>query len=127
MTEVKQAGGAFAASLLRKNSQIKGDRALAILRLAEKAFKRSVEDVYDKIFQLETDRDSLIDLSPTNADSLVMAGDFDATKFYETEKRLTLKIRECRVELEEMTLRYQHLFGKKLEPQATSELPTLQS
>lgn len=105
--------GAFGASLARNASKIKEDRAIAILRNGEKYFRRKVEDITDRISNLETERDSLLDMSPNDINSLVMATDFKAEEFYETEKRLTLQIREARVELEEMQTRYKHLFGEK--------------
>jgi hypothetical protein len=111
MDELKQVGGAFASSLLRNASKIKEDRALTILRNAEKYFRRKVEDITDRIGNLEVERAAQLDLSPTDINSLVLATDFKADAFFDTDRKLTMQIRECKVELEEMQARYEFLFG----------------
>lgn len=121
MDELKQVGGAFAGSLLRNASKIKEDRALTILRNAEKYFRRKVEDLTDRIGNLEVERQALLDMSPTDINSLVLATDFKADEFYDTERKLTMQIRECKVELEEMQRRYEYLFGaQKPQPVTTA-------
>lgn len=111
MDELKQVPGAFAGSLLRNASKIKEDRALTILRNAEKYFRRKVEDLTDRIGNLEVERQAQLDLSPTDINSLVLATDFKADEFYDTDRKLTMEIRTCKVELEEMQERYNFLFG----------------
>lgn len=113
MDELKNVSGAFGASLLRNASKIKEERALTILRNGEKYFRRKVEDLTDRIGNLEVERQALLDMSPTDINSLVLATDFKADEFYDTERKLTMQIREARVELEEMQTRYEFLFGKK--------------
>jgi hypothetical protein len=111
MSNLKEQSGAFASSLLRNASKIKEDRALAILRNGEKHFRRQVEDIQDRIANLQSERDALLDMSPTDINSLVLASDFKAEEFYNTIRKITLSIREARVELEEMQAQYQWLFG----------------
>lgn len=118
MSDLKTQKGAFATSLLRNASKIKEDRALAILRNGEKYFRRKVEDIQDRITNLETERDSLLDMSPTDINSLVLATDFKSDEFYEIIRKLTLNIREAKVELEEMKKQYEYLFGSKPEVEA---------
>jgi hypothetical protein len=120
MEELKKVPGALAASLLRNSSKIKEDRALAIVRTAEKYFRRKVEDIQDRITNSITERDNLLDLSPTDINSLVLATDFKADQFYDSVRRITLAIREAKVELEEMQAQYENLFGAKQTPQATA-------
>lgn len=111
-----QAKGAFGMSLLRNASKIKEDRAITILRSAERFYRRKVEDLSDKISDLETARSAALDLSPTDINSLVLASDFKSDEFYANDRKFTMAIREAKVELEEMKTRYEFLFG----PFATS-------
>lgn len=108
---LEQVKGAFGASLLRNASKIKEDRAITILRSAERFYRRKVEDLSDKISDLETARSAALDLSPTDINSLVLASDFKSDEFYGNDRKFTMSIRETRVELEEMRARYEFLFG----------------
>lgn len=112
MDELKKAKGAFAGSLLRNASKIKEDRAITIQRNAERFYKRKVEDIEAEIQDLETERASQLDMSPTDINSLVLASDFKAEQFFETDMKLTLKIREAKIRLEEAKDRYNYLFSE---------------
>ena len=70
-------------SLKRNNDKIREDRALAIAEDAQLIFKREIEDMAIQLKRLQRERDGLLDLSPTTADSLVLANDFDAKTFVE--------------------------------------------
>jgi len=110
MSDLKKSKGLFARSLLRKNSEIKEDRALSILRKGEVFFKRQVEDIETEIQELEAEKLNLLDLSPTNSQSLVLASDFKPEVFYATYLRLSLKIREAKIRLEEAKKAFDELF-----------------
>lgn len=110
-SELQQLSGAFVASLVRKNSKIKEDRALAIAESAQMFYKRTVEDLELEVKQLKRDRDAMLDLSPTTADSLIMASDFDAKKFTEKDIELGVKIRTLEIKLEIARDPYKTLFG----------------
>lgn len=120
MSDLKNATGAFAASLLRNASKIKEDRAIAIYRSAERVYRRKVEDLQAEIDDLQTSRLSLIDLSPTDINSLVLATDFKSDDFYEKDMRITLDIRERKIRLDEAKARYEELFGTKTAALATA-------
>jgi len=102
--------GAFVGSLVRNNKKIREDRAIAIAESAEMLYKRQVEDTQLKIKQLKRDREAMLDLSPTDAQSLVLASDFDAAKFVEKDISLGVAIRNLEITLEIATARYNHLF-----------------
>lgn len=103
--------GAFMESLVRNNKKIRDDRAIAIGEAAQMIYKREVEDTELKIKQLKRERDAMLDLSPTTADSLVLASDFDAKKFVEKDIQLGVRIRELEIVLDIAKTRYAHLFG----------------
>ena len=102
--------GAFVESLRRNNRKIREDRAIAIAEDAELIFKREVEDLTTEIKRLRRERDSMLDLSPTNADSLVLASDFDAKVFVGKDLELGIKIRNLEIKLGIATARYRELF-----------------
>lgn len=108
-TEEKK--GEFYGSLMRNNKKIRDDRAVAIYEDAEMAFKRNIEDMVLEMKKLKRDREAMLDLSPTSADSLVMASDFDAKLFVEKELEIGVKMRNLDIKMEIANIRFKHLFG----------------
>ena len=102
--------GAFASSLKRNNKQIREDRAIAIAEDCELIYKREVEDLELQIKKAKREREGLLDLSPTNAQSLILASDFDASIFVNKDLELGVKIRNMEIKLEIAKQRYTYLF-----------------
>jgi hypothetical protein len=102
--------GSFVESLRRNNSKIKQDRAAAIAEDAELIYKREVEDLEMQIRQIKRERNSMLDLSPTNTDSLVLASDFNSKAFVNKDLELGVKMRNLEIKLEIAKARYRELF-----------------
>lgn len=109
--ELEKKEGAFVTSLKRNNRQIKEDRALSISEDAELIYKREIEDIKQEIKKIRRERENMLDLSPTNAQSLIVASDFKAKEYMTKDIQLGLKIRELEITLEIATERYKYLFG----------------
>ena len=105
--------GAFVGSLIRNNKKIREDRAIAIAESAETFYKRKVEDLSLEIKRLKRERENMLDMSPTDAQSLVLASDFDAPTFVDKDIQLGTKIRNLEITLEIATERYTTLFTEK--------------
>lgn len=103
--------GAFYASLKRNNKQIRDDRAAAIAEDTQLIYKRLIEDLELQIKKMRREQDSMLDLSPTNAQSLVLASDFDSQKYVDKEVDLGIKIRNTLIKLEIARERFSYLFG----------------
>ena len=103
--------GAFVTSLKRNNKQIRDDRAESIAETAEMLYRRKVEDLEVELKQMMRERDNMLDLSPTNAMSLVLASDFDAQGYVEKEIALGVKIRNTEITVGIAKERYSYLFG----------------
>ncbi len=103
--------GAFVSSLKRNNSKIREDRATAISEDAQVMYRRQVEDLEVYIKKLRRDRESMLDLSPTDANSLKLATDFNAQEFVSKDIDLGVKIRNAEIQLEIAKNRYAYLFG----------------
>lgn len=110
-TETVEPTGAFYKALVRKNNKIRADRAAAIYESAEMLYKRSVEDMELEIKKLRRERAGMLDLSPTTADSLVLASDFNEKEFVARDLELGLKIRNLEIKLEIAKKSYQELFN----------------
>ena len=102
--------GAFVQSLVRNNKKIREDRAIAIQEAAQILYKREVEDTELQIKQLRRERESMLDLSPESATSLVLATDFDPKAFVSKDIAIGIKIRNLEITLEIAKERYNHLF-----------------
>lgn len=102
--------GEFLKSLVRSNKQIREDRAASIGRQANVIYKRMVEDLELDIQQMEQDRENMLDLSPTNAQSLMVASDFKAGEWATKDYELSMKIRNSKIRLEVIKQRYEYLF-----------------
>ena len=111
MEENEVLEGAFLGALKRNNKQIRDDRAIAIVESAQLVFKREVEDLEMSIKQMKRDQENMLDLSPTNAQSLVLASDFDASKYAKKDIEIGVKIRNAEITLEIAKKRYVYLFG----------------
>lgn len=103
--------GAFVESLQRNNKKIRADRAAAISEDAQMIYKREIEDLEMKIKRLTRERDNLLDLSPTDANSLVLATDFDAKGFVDKDLKIGTDIRNLEILLDIAKKRYKFLFG----------------
>lgn len=119
MEEVKK--GAFISSLVRNNKQIKADRAATISRTARVIFKRKVEDLELEIQQMESDRENMLDLSPTNSMSLIVASDFKADDFATKDLKLSMEIRNAKIRLAVWKNRFEYLFGDSKMPDLIEE------
>ena len=102
--------GAFFDTLKRNNKQIREDRAEAIAELAETMYKRKIEDLTMEKKRLLRDRESLMDLSATDKNTLVVASDFKPEAFIDRDIEIGLKVRELDIRLEVASKRYDILF-----------------
>lgn len=103
--------GAFVASLKRNNKQIRDDRASAITEDAQMAYKRSVEDLEMGIKRMRREQENMLDLSPDNAQSLILGKDFDSATYISRDAELGLNIRNAEIKLDIAATRYLYLFG----------------
>ena len=104
-------GGAFFDSLKRNNSKIREDRALAIVEDAQVIYKREVEDLNLQLKKLRREQENMLDMSPTDATSLVLASDFDAKDYVGKDLDLAVRIRNLEIKFELAQARYAYLFG----------------
>jgi hypothetical protein len=113
--EVKQEAtatqGAFMESLKRNNRKIRDDRAQAIGEDTQLIYKRLMEDLELSIRKMEREQENMLDLSPTDAQSLVLASDFDSNEYVSKDVELGVKIRNAGIKLEVAQKRYNYLFG----------------
>ena len=103
--------GAFITSLRRNNKQIRDDRANSISEDTELIYKRQIEDLQVSLKRMKREQENMLDLSPTDANSLVLASDFDSQGYVNKDIELGVKIRNTEIKLEIAQARYQHLFG----------------
>ena len=109
--EVEAIGGAFTQSLRRNNKEIRQDRADAISEDTQLAYKRAIEDIEMNLNRMRRAKENILDLSPTDARSLVLATDFDSQAFFEADMKLGIDIRNEEIKLKIAKERYQYLFG----------------
>lgn len=110
-TEERKYQGRFIETLMRNNAKIREDRAATIVESAQLLYRREIEDTELKIKQLIRERESLLDLSPENATSLILKADFDEKAFVDKDIKIGVQIRNLEIMLEIARERYQILFG----------------
>lgn len=103
--------GAFIGSLRRNNKQIRSDRAASIAEDTQLVYKRAIEDLDMSIKRMKREQENMLDLSPTDAKSLVLASDFDSGVYVSKDVELGVKIRNAEIKLEIAKNRYAYLFG----------------
>lgn len=106
--------GAFVDSLKRNNKKIREDRAIMIAEEAQMMYKRRIEDYQKELRNMKRERMAMLDLSPTDADSLILASDFKGEDFVKKDIELGVKIRNLEITLEIACQQYEHLFGEKI-------------
>ncbi len=116
-------GGAFFANLNRNNSKIRGDRAIAITEDAQLLYKRELEDMEMKLKRLKRERENMLDLSPSSADSLILATDFNSEEFVKKDIKLGIDIRNLQIAIDIARERFNALFvdGGVSEPVVLNE------
>lgn len=102
---------AFVESLQRNNRKIRLDRAEAIAEDAQVTYKRAVEDIGLSIKKMKRELENMLDLSPTDAQSLIVASDFNSTEFTAKDIELGVRIRNSEIKLKIAQRRYDYLFG----------------
>lgn len=111
VSEVKE--GLFISSLKRNNRKIREDRAQAIAEDTQLVYKRKIEDLGLSITKMKREQENMLDLSPTDAQSLILASDFDSGNYCTKDIDLGVKIRNAEITLEIAKKRYEYLFGGK--------------
>lgn len=104
--------GAFFESLNRNNKSIKKDRAIAIAEDAQMRYKRELEDMELELRKLRRERTALLDLSPTDANSLMLANDFDAKGFVNRDIDIGVRLRNLEIRIDIARKSYTELFGE---------------
>jgi len=110
--EVDVPKGDFISSLKRNNRKIRDDRAEAISEDAYIRYRRAVEDLEVGIKRMARERDNMLDLSPTNALSLVLATDFNSEEYVAKDIELGVRIRNAGIKLEIAKRQFKRLFGE---------------
>jgi hypothetical protein len=109
--QTDQLSGAFYSSLKRNNKQIRDDRALAIVEDTQMIYKRKIEDLETSVKRMKRELENMLDLSPTNTQSLILATDFKSIEFVDKDLKLGVEIRNTEIMLEIAKKRYDFLFG----------------
>ena len=110
---VKTTGGAFAAKLMRPNSQIKGDRAVSAIEDAEMFYMRELQDLQVQYKKLSREQENAYDLSPGSKDSLNIK-EFDPKQFVLADIEAVKKLVNLKKIIDAVSERFEYLFGKKL-------------
>lgn len=112
--KLDESKGSFGYYLKRNNKQIKSDRAEAIIEDAELVYRREIEDMQMTMKRLVRKRENMLDLSPTNSQSLMLAEDFDAKGFVNLDLDLAVQIRNLEIKIELGVTRFKELFNTSL-------------
>ena len=107
----EEENGAFFSSLKRNNKQIRDDRATAIAEDTQIIYKRKIEDIELSLKKMRRELENMLDLSPTDKNTLVLASDFDSESYVEKDIDLGIKIRNTEIKLSVAKDRYEYLFG----------------
>ena len=78
---------------------------------AQLMYKRETEDLALSLKRLKREQENMLDMSPTDANSLVLASDFNAKDYVAKDIEMSVKIRNLEIKLELAKKRYLHLFG----------------
>lgn len=102
--------GAFFGSLKRNNAEIRDNRAKSIAEGAQLIYKRAIEDMDLQIKNWKREQENMLDLSPTDANSLILADEFDPEEYVAKDINLRVKIRNTKIKMAEAIEGYKQLF-----------------
>lgn len=105
-------GGTFQSILMRNNAKLREDRGALIAKSTEKSYRRSIEDLQDKLETLKADRTQLLDINPGNTQTIINPSDFDHAAFVEKYTQMGLQIREIEIKIDVAQRGYNELFGE---------------
>lgn len=114
----------FTASLTRGNEAIRGDRARVACSAAERAQRKIIDGIKDKLDKLIIERENLSDLNPRNTTSLVFAGgNFDGEVWAHRMNSIELDLVNLEVELQVAENTYDKWFApiEKPTPKAAAK------
>jgi hypothetical protein len=103
--------GTFQQSLQRSNKNIRNDRAVGIAEDAQLTYQRRVQDLEMEEKRKLRERQNMLDMSPENAQSLILGKDFDSKKFVDMDINIGIQLRNLQIELDIARARYAELFG----------------
>lgn len=83
---------------------------MRITREAEKKYRREIEDLEEKLEDYKLARENLLDLNPSNTQTIINPGDFDSTQFVNADIDLGIKIRNVKIKLGVARAQYNELF-----------------
>lgn len=102
--------GQFFDTLTRSNSKIKKDRAISIAEDVMTLYKREIEDMEIEKKRLIRERANMLDLSPTDTTSLVLASDFNSKTFIAKDLEIGVKLRNLDIRLDIAKASFKNLF-----------------
>ena len=103
--------GKFTSMLSRSNKDLRKDRAALITETAETKFRRLLEDLDQECRTLEIDRANLLDVNPSNTQTILNPSDFDADDFVNRSMKYGLLLREKKIRRDIVQLQYEEYFG----------------
>ena len=113
--QVSQEEGLFNTSLLRDSSKVLRDRALQLIQKAKLNYCRAVEDMVVELNNLKLEQEAMIDLSPEDANSLILSKNFDPKNFVAKDNEIAQKIWELEIKIDIAKKRCFVLFGVKID------------
>jgi len=102
--------GKFGRLLMRSNTKLRQDRGLQIVKDTEKKYRRTIEDLRDNLESLQLDRDNMLDINPSNTQTIINPSDFESDVFVKKDIEIGIKIREIGIKLAVAEKRYGDLF-----------------
>lgn len=113
VTEQVRVQGVFGESLQRNFKQIREDRANIMTRSSLSLYKGKIDKLYLEMDKLEIDRNNLLDFAGDSTTRILSLDQFDAEAFCRKDEEITLKMRELKIRIEELTDRFFKLFGRE--------------
>lgn len=92
--------GKFFKKLTQSNKDLQADRAQLIASQVSRFLNRRLEDIDVEINQLIVDRDSLLDVRPSQTTTILNPSDFDTNSFIDKYINYGIKLRELEIKKE---------------------------
>ncbi len=120
MIEVEKQGK-FGKLLMRSNTKLREDRGAQIVKATPPTHGRRIEDLQEILDNLKVDQDNMLDINPSNTQTIINPSDFESESFVDKDIEIGIKIRNIQIKLNVAQGRYNALFLFEKDPNEQEE------
>jgi len=106
----------FAKNFATDNDKVKENRKQQVITQAQRAYKKEIDDLKDKLLDKQVELDKLNDFSPRTDDDLLYRNDFNASEWAKSRIDVVSKMEALEYKIKTLQEDYNYWFTDIKEP-----------